>query len=107
MEAADQAITWNPEQAEAWNNKASALNQMGQYEEGLAAADRAAMLDPNLAEAWVNNGTALIGLKRYSEALSASERVLAKKIPGQKQHTRTGKRLCRASLPSLHRFCHQ
>lgn len=77
MEAADQAITRNPEQAEAWNKKASPLNQMGQDEEGLAAADRAAMLDPNLTEAWVNKGTALIELKRYSEALSASERALA------------------------------
>ena len=60
--------TEQEKKAREWNNKGSALGELGQDEEALKAFEKAIELDPDYAEAWHNKSAALIQLGRYEEA---------------------------------------
>jgi protein O-GlcNAc transferase len=72
-----QVLTLRPDFAEAHNNLASALMDLGQTEEALAACRRALDLNPNLAEAHVNLANALTAAGRPEEAVISCRRALA------------------------------
>src|SRR6266567_4730923 len=70
------AIGLDPNEAFAYGNKGDALNNLGRYQEALAAYEQAIGLDPNLALAYSNKGAALNNLGRYQEALAAYEQAI-------------------------------
>ncbi|MBF0499774.1 MAG: tetratricopeptide repeat protein [Candidatus Riflebacteria bacterium] len=47
IKAANEALRYDPELAEAWNNLCAANNSIGQYEQGLRAGERAVELRPD------------------------------------------------------------
>jgi tetratricopeptide (TPR) repeat protein len=50
----EKAIELKPDYAAAWNNKGSALGDLGRYEEAIACLDKAIEIEPNYAAAWYN-----------------------------------------------------
>lgn len=60
----------------AWNNKGTALYNLGRLKEALAAYDEALRIEPRNADVLKNRGVILFGLKRYSEALDMFEAAL-------------------------------
>lgn len=67
----------DPRLAEAHNNYAYALANLGRYQEALVAVDRAILLKPNNAASLDTRGFTLHGLKRYAEALADYDKALA------------------------------
>jgi protein O-GlcNAc transferase len=67
----------NPQSAEAWHNRATALAQLKQYDEALVSYDRALVLAPNSAQTWNNRGNVLVQNHRYAEAPAAYDKALA------------------------------
>ncbi len=49
MEAFDYAIRLDPNDTTAWNDKGSALFQLGKYNESITCFDEAIRLDPDYA----------------------------------------------------------
>jgi len=72
----DKAISTNPNDAVAWNNKGATLYNLKKYEEALLACDKAIELDPKYAIAWSNKGNTLYNLKKYEEALLAYDKAI-------------------------------
>jgi len=85
LEAAETALAFMPDLAEAWNNKGTALNSLGRLEEALEAVDRALSLNPDYPDAWTNKGSALLALGSPEEALRAQDRALTLK-PMEPRH---------------------
>ncbi|MGG6294061.1 tetratricopeptide repeat protein [Leptolyngbya sp. AN02str] len=75
--AYDQALTLQPGDHEALNNKGSALFNLGRYEEAIAAYDQALAIQPDDHDALYNKGIALSDLGRYEEAIAAYDHALA------------------------------
>ncbi|GAB6266384.1 MAG: hypothetical protein STSR0001_18310 [Methanothrix sp.] len=61
--------------AEAWRGKGTALAQMGQGEEALAAQEKAIELNESDVEAWMGKAMALSELGRDEEAVQAYDRI--------------------------------
>lgn len=76
LEAFNEAIKLDPEDAEAWNNKGLVLGYVGRYEEAQECFERALAIDPELTHAWNNNGSALLYVGRYKEAIESFNRTL-------------------------------
>ena len=74
LDAYEKAIELSPYYWLAWNNKASALNEIGSYGNALQAVEKAIQLDPNQAVSWGNKGFALNNLGHPQEALKALEK---------------------------------
>jgi tetratricopeptide (TPR) repeat protein len=74
--AYDQALQIKPDDHEAWNNRGSALGNLGRYEEAITACDQALQIKSDKHEAWFNRGIALVNLGRYEEAITACDQVL-------------------------------
>jgi len=64
----NRAIEQEPNNAEAWNGKGTALTAADRPEEALPCFDMALQLNPDLAFAWRNKGKALDKLGRDGEA---------------------------------------
>jgi len=75
--AYNQAISLNPNQAEAWYNRGNALGCLQQYSEALAAYQRAIALQPERADFWVNRGHILVRLQQHSEAIASYDKAIA------------------------------
>jgi predicted O-linked N-acetylglucosamine transferase (SPINDLY family) len=60
-------------------NKATALFELGRYDEAGAAYDKALALKPGLAEAWLGRGSISIQRKRFDDALADFDKALALK----------------------------
>ena len=67
--SAEKALLIEPNYADAWCKKGSALSDLKFYEEALACLDKALQLRPNYAEAWMNKGNVFQELKQYDEAI--------------------------------------
>ncbi len=76
MDAFEEALLINPDDATAWNNKGNALGVLGRYQESLDAYGKALSLNPDDANAWNNKGTTLGNLGRYKEAMDCFDRSL-------------------------------
>jgi tetratricopeptide (TPR) repeat protein len=75
--AYDQAIALVPDNTEAWNGKADALNRAGMFGDALTASDKALALDPNFVKGWINRGYILYNLGRYDDELKAYEMAIS------------------------------
>lgn len=67
----DQAIAIDPNNADAFRNRASALRFMNRWDAALADYDRAIAIKSDFAEAYVNRGSLLQELKRWDAALDS------------------------------------
>ena len=76
LAAADQSIQLKPDYAEAWSDRANALQDLKRYEEALASNERALQLKPDYVEAWSNRANVLQDLKRYDEAIAHYDQAL-------------------------------
>jgi tetratricopeptide (TPR) repeat protein len=74
LEAYEQAIRLDPNNADAYCGKGAALDKLKRYTEALGVCEQAIRLDPNLAGAYDTKGTALEGLDRKKEAQQAYEK---------------------------------
>lgn len=59
----------NPDKPRVWNNKGSALANLGRFEEALICFDRAIAIYGEYAEAWNNKGEALRRQDKYALAI--------------------------------------
>jgi tetratricopeptide (TPR) repeat protein len=73
----ERATQVDPHSVDAWANLARLYEEVGRWQDGLAACDRALALDDKQEWVWGNKGNALERLKRYDEALAACDRALA------------------------------
>ncbi len=65
-----------PDKHEAWNNRGTALGNLGRYEEAIASYDEALKIKPDNDEAWNNRGIALFNLGRLEEAIASYDEAL-------------------------------
>ncbi len=75
LDFADQAVTLNPDNADAWDNGGLALFYMGKYPEAQAAFEQAVQRQPENALYWNN----LAGALREQENLADAEKILLDK----------------------------
>jgi len=75
----DQAITLEPDYAEALYNRGNTLRELKRLEEALASYDKALALKPDYADAYNNRANVLKALKRYEEAISNYDKAIALK----------------------------
>lgn len=71
------ALELTPDHAEAWSNRAIALQNLGRLPEALAAFDRAVAVRPDYAEGWFNRGNLLRMTGKMDEALDCYDRAIA------------------------------
>jgi predicted O-linked N-acetylglucosamine transferase (SPINDLY family)/glycosyltransferase involved in cell wall biosynthesis len=89
----DQAILLNPHNAEAHNNRGSALHAQMQHEAALESYNKAVALKPDYAEAYCNRANVLLTLKQYQAALESFDQALRLKpdyeyLRGMRTHVR-------------------
>jgi tetratricopeptide (TPR) repeat protein len=77
VELTRRAIGLNPNVAEAHNNLANGLIEIGRPEEALTSFGKAIALKPDYADAYNNRGAALNTLQRPDEALQSCDRAIA------------------------------
>lgn len=90
VELTTRAIAVNPGVAEAHNNLANGLIELGRPGDALASYDRAIALKPNYLEAHNNRGAALNQLGRYEEALASCDKALAARPDYAEAHYNRG-----------------
>ena len=71
LDAFEQALDLDSEDARAWNGKGNALLLLNRYGEALNAFERSLDLNPEFSPAWNGKGSALRNLNRSEEALDA------------------------------------
>lgn len=71
VEAYDRALTIKPYDAEVLINKASACNDLKNYDLALDIIEKAIAINPQIPEAWINKAIALENLDFYDDALDA------------------------------------
>ncbi len=76
LDAADQALSRNPGDKNAWYNRGVALLHMERFSEAVDSYDHALKLDPGMPDTWNNRGVALTRLGRHKEALESYNRAL-------------------------------
>ena len=73
----DKVIEYNPQIAQAWHNRGSALAYLDLLEEAIASFDRAIALNGNDYQSWNDRGNALYNLHRWEEALNSWEQTVS------------------------------
>ncbi|HBB31628.1 MAG TPA: hypothetical protein DDZ80_15845 [Cyanobacteria bacterium UBA8803] len=76
LSAAEQVIQTNPNNHQAWYNKAQALSKLKRYPEALAAYDKALQINQNYIQAWSGRSLTLRKLERFDEALVSANKAL-------------------------------
>jgi tetratricopeptide (TPR) repeat protein len=71
IQAYDKVIEINPRNAEAYNNKGTALGVLGKYSEALQAFEKAKTINSSYAEAWYNMGVIFDLQGKYYPAIQA------------------------------------
>lgn len=71
VQALDEAILLDPNDAKAWNGRAHTLYAQSKYDEAIQACDEAIRLDPSLTDAWNTKGAAFYFQGKYDEAIEA------------------------------------
>jgi CHAT domain-containing protein/Flp pilus assembly protein TadD len=76
----EQAITLNPELAEAWEGKAATLRKLGRHEEAIAASEKAIALRMNVvgnnAEFWFEQGNTQLFTGNFEGALTSFKKAI-------------------------------
>jgi Tfp pilus assembly protein PilF len=72
----DKILATDPNNFEAWLNRAGVLQDLNRNTEALESYDRALQINPNSTVAWNNRGTVLYTLGRYNDAVSSFDQVL-------------------------------
>ncbi|HEY9848861.1 MAG TPA: tetratricopeptide repeat protein [Leptolyngbyaceae cyanobacterium] len=72
----EKVLSIQPNNHDAWYNKALALKDLGFYEEAIASYDQALNLLPNCPDTWNNRGAVLRNLERYAEAVINYDKAL-------------------------------
>ena len=67
LKAYDEVIRIEPNDAEAWYGRGSALHALGNYDDAINAYDEAIRLDPNYTLAWFSKSITLRVLGRNAE----------------------------------------
>ena len=83
-------VTLRPDDARAWNNLGSALDDAGRLEEALAAYDRSIALDDRFAPAHNNRGVTLDKLGEGARAAQAFEAAIARDAQYAAPHNNLG-----------------
>jgi tetratricopeptide (TPR) repeat protein len=65
-----------PKRALAWNNKGTALYNLGKHKEAMEYYDKALEIDPKNAMALSNKGSALYKLGKHNEAMEYFDKAL-------------------------------
>ena len=73
----DQALASQPQDQDAWWQRAMALDALGRHEQMLAALDRFLHLQPDHVQGWLRHAQALQKLERLEPALASYDRALA------------------------------
>jgi tetratricopeptide (TPR) repeat protein len=76
LEAFEKFLAANPQHAEGWTKKASALEKLGRVDEAVNACDRAIAANGSLVIAYLQKGGLLNRLERYDEALKCYEQAM-------------------------------
>jgi len=76
IDSFEKALALKPGTAEAYNAKATSLQQLGRLGDAVAAYDKAVAANPRYVEAHFNRGTALEALGRFDEALASYDRAI-------------------------------
>ena len=71
-----EAITMNPDYADAYNNRGTAYAKTGDYEQTIADSNKAIELNPNLAKAYNNRGLAYYTKSDYDRAIADFNRAI-------------------------------
>jgi predicted O-linked N-acetylglucosamine transferase (SPINDLY family) len=79
VELINKAIEIDPNIAATYNNRASALKELEQFEEALASYDQAIAIKADYAEAYFNRGVVLNELKQFAAALASYAQAIAVK----------------------------
>ncbi|MEM9770046.1 MAG: tetratricopeptide repeat protein [Cyanobacteria bacterium P01_D01_bin.73] len=66
----------NDSDPQLWYARGNALDELGRYDEAIAAYDRALEADPKFYAAWVNRGYCLDRLGRYRAAIASFDQAL-------------------------------
>ena len=72
----NEAISLDPELAEAYSNRGIVYVNKGEYDKATAAFDRAIELDPQVADAYLGRGLAYGSKGEYDKALSDLEKCI-------------------------------
>lgn len=78
LEELDKGLEINPQDAEIWRYRGSALYILGRYEEALEAFDKSLEVNPKNENVWSFRGSTLYMLDRPEKALKAFDKVLQK-----------------------------
>jgi tetratricopeptide (TPR) repeat protein len=76
LDAVEKFLAANPQHAEAWMKKASALEKLGLTDEAIDACNRAIAANGSLVIAYLQKGGLLNRLERYDEALKCYEQAM-------------------------------
>ena len=71
IKAYDEAITIDPQNADAWSDKGAALAILSKYNGALEAFDKAIKINSRKTNAWYNKGLVLQALNRTADANEA------------------------------------
>ena len=82
LQALDNAIQLDPQDADAWYNKGRVLGIKGSYDEAIKAFDKAIEINPRFAQAWYNKGNVLMNLRDYDGAVQAYDKSHKLSPPG-------------------------
>jgi tetratricopeptide (TPR) repeat protein len=76
LEEFDKCLEINPDDADIWSYKGSALYTLGRYEEALEAFDKSLEINPKNENVWSFKGSTLYMLDRPEKALKALDKAL-------------------------------
>ena len=72
-----EGIALNPNDAQAYNNRGEAYQNLRQYQQAIADLDQAISLNPDYAEAYNNRANAYLNLQQYPEAIADFNQVIS------------------------------
>jgi tetratricopeptide (TPR) repeat protein len=90
LQACDQAIQFDPNNARLHYNRGEVLLTFKRYEEAVQAYDQAIHLEPNNIEMYQAKGGLLQNLKRYEEALQAYDQIIHLELSNTKAYWTKG-----------------
>ena len=97
-----QAISINPDNADAYFNRGNALKELNRLDAAVASYEKAIKLKPNYASACNNRGITLHKLNRFDAAVSSYDKAV-RIDPNYAERISTGASRCRNSTNSTRR----
>ena len=93
------SLVLEPSAPSAWHNFGTALNNLTQYQDALAALRISLCLDPLVADVWCNLGLAYFGLEDFPKAEAAFRHAIALDASHAPSHTNLGNALISVLQP--------